>query len=240
MSPIDENPDPLIPELLSDPRWDGHPLREALEALWTKYGKVRGAERERQRQRLDKILRICDLYQERLLEHNVRLHEASTHDMLTGLPNRRLLMARLKRDAARSLQHGEALTVALADLDHFKQVNDRWGHATGDAALYEVAQAIKRSLRDGDLCGRWGGEEFLILLPRASLAQARVIAQRVTAAVSAVRVEGIPPEYRLGVSLGLASWSAGDRPEDVVQRADAALYGAKHAGRNRVVIAGGE
>jgi len=259
MSTADSELDRRIEALLADPAMGDHPLRDALEALWERYlAQVHRLDRiaslsdrfqalvrdrdltrteqfEKRLRQIEKITRISDGYQEMMRELNVQLQQASTHDLLTGLPNRRFLAERLKQEAERSRRSGEPLCVALGDVDRFKRINDTWGHEVGDVALREVAQAMDRTVRSADLCGRWGGEEFLVLLPATRLAAAVAIADRVLDAVREVRVEGIPGDYRITISIGVAEWSAEERPEAALARADAALFEAKGNGRDRVM-----
>ena len=257
----DPDVDALVERLLADPAHLGHPLRDGLSALWEQYldqlhrldrltrlsdrfqslarrsELTRTQQFEKQLKQLEKVTRISDRYQEMMRELNVQLVQASTHDLLTGLPNRRLLAERLKQEADRSERQEAPLCVALIDVDRFKQVNDTFGHDIGDEVLRAIGQAIKGALRDYDLCGRWGGEEFLLLLPATPLRDAQGVMARVASAVRGVRVAGLPEEYPVRVSIGLTAHHLAERPENAVSRADAALLEAKRAGRDRVVTA---
>jgi diguanylate cyclase (GGDEF)-like protein len=169
------------------------------------------------------------------------LHQAHT-DPLTGVANRRTFFEAAAREVRRSLRHGPALSLAVLDVDLFKNVNDRFGHDAGDAVLRLLAGAVERRLRLEDLLGRIGGEEFGILLPETSLGEALTVAERVRAAASEVRVpsEYAPlyeeaPEPQITVSLGVAALREEDENiETLYRRADQALYRAKTAGRNQV------
>ncbi|MFC4638773.1 GGDEF domain-containing protein [Deinococcus hohokamensis] len=152
-------------------------------------------------------------------------------DVLTGVANRRQLTQWL---AARLDRAPEPLCVILLDLDRFKQVNDTYGHDTGDEVLRAAAAAIGTSLRRGTLFGRWGGEEFLVILPGAALAEAQGVAERIRLGVAGA---SYPLPVQVTVSLGVAQAQDGERPEGVLRRADQALYAAKHAGRNQVQAA---
>jgi two-component system cell cycle response regulator len=126
----------------------------------------------------------------------------------------------------------------MMDIDHFKEINDRFGHAAGDDALRQVAAALQKNKRDYDFPGRWGGEEFLIIVPGASLAQAAVVAERVRASVEMVELQGTGAG-ELRSSLGVTAASPALRPigfEELVQQADDAMYLAKATGRNRVCL----
>ncbi len=159
----------------------------------------------------------------------------ANHDALTGLPNRAALQERLAllHRSAESL--GSAYGMLLLDLDHFKLINDRFGHAAGDRALVQIGQRFKQQVRDHDRVGRWGGEEFLCLLPDASRAQAVEIAERVRAGIEAAPVEDDNRLIRVTASIGVVAYpdDATD-PGALLAKADLALYEAKRAGRNRV------
>ena len=170
-----------------------------------------------------------------------QLQDLATVDALTGLLNRSALQKILEREHARSQRHGRPYGVLLLDLDCLKAVNDTYGHAAGDKALVAVARIARRSLREGDWIGRWGGDEFLCVLPDADDAQGTAIAERLRQQVAEqpVAVEGC--SIPISVSLGLAHYpQSGDRADKVLTSADAALYGAKRRGRNRVVTSSRE
>lgn len=155
-------------------------------------------------------------------------------DPLTGVGNRRLLTRRLKEEVLRSERYGRALTVAFFDVDHFKAVNDRYGHQVGDIVLKEVARSLSSSMRQSDFICRFGGEEFVILLTETGVDDALVLVERMRQGVGDLAI----PEYpqRFTVSAGIAQWNQGDSDEALLQRSDAALYHAKMAGRNRSVV----
>ena len=159
---------------------------------------------------------------------NQRLREESIRDPLTGLHNRRYLQESLARDAAIALRSGTPLLVAMLDVDGFKEVNDRGGHDAGDALLCEIATQLSAHVRSSDLVCRMGGDEFLVVLRSADPPAAISLCERWRASLTAPAT----------VSIGLAVYRAGEETiEDTVRRADAALYDAKRAGRNRVVVA---
>jgi diguanylate cyclase (GGDEF)-like protein/PAS domain S-box-containing protein len=167
------------------------------------------------------------------------LHLATT-DMLTELPNRRYFMTRLEEEWARLHRLGGRAALMMIDLDHFKRVNDNYGHGTGDRVLQAFAEVLRRSLRRMDVPGRLGGEEFAVILPGADLAGAHKLAERLRQAVESMRVpdaEGEP--VRITVSIGVASFNPETATFDaLLKRADEALYRAKRHGRNRVEDAG--
>ena len=168
----------------------------------------------------------------------LELRHRSRHDGLTGLLNRRAMEEALQAQVQRSRRTGETFTVLMLDLDHFKSINDRFGHAAGDRALRHAAGLLKAGLREVDHLARFGGEEFLALLPGASLAAAQPLAERLRGCLDAEPLVVESDRVPLSVSIGVAQWT--DASEDasrLLVRADAALYQAKLQGRNRVVTA---
>ena len=167
-----------------------------------------------------------------------RLRELAATDPLTGVANRRSIERLGEEAIAAARRSGDGLCLLILDIDHFKMVNDRFGHLTGDQALAHVATACSAALRQFDKLGRIGGEEFLVLLPRTRMDQARQVAERIRAAVEALAFADIDPSLRLSVSIGIAELRGGDKDlREFCARADAALYAAKDAGRNRMVAA---
>ncbi len=174
----------------------------------------------------------------RLREALDRLQALAVRDELTGLYNRRFLMEFLEREAARARRSGSGYAVCLCDLDHFKHINDTYGHAAGDAVLRHFALvAADAGMRAADVFGRLGGEEFLIVLPDTDLAGALGCAERVRTALAARPVAGMPEEWRCTVTIGVARAAPGETPQATLRRADRALYEGKAAGRDRVVPA---
>jgi len=158
-------------------------------------------------------------------------------DPLTTLPNRRAFEREANGAAARAARAAAPVTVGIADVDHFKAINDRHGHAVGDAVLRAVAEAICAVARDGDVVARLGGEEFGLLFPNTSLAQARQVAERIRRAIAAI---SLPLAYggqvNVTVSIGLARLSTCPSLAAALEHADAAMYAAKGKGRNRVEL----
>ncbi|MBK1842326.1 GGDEF domain-containing protein [Azospirillum sp. YIM B02556] len=178
------------------------------------------------------LVHFIDAVTRDLEASNRELTRLSITDKLTQLSNRAMLDVTLDKEISRSNRHGETFSVILIDIDHFKQVNDRHGHNVGDAVIVHVAQVMKRMLRDCDTFGRWGGEEFLAILPNTPSDKAEQVAETMRKAVQESRVPVVDSKT---VSLGVTSFRIGDTPALLVGRADKALYGAKIAGRNRVV-----
>ena len=177
-------------------------------------------------------------YVQRVAEAEARLRDMATTDAMSGLWNRRHFVTLAHAEVERARRHGDTLAVVLADIDHFKQVNDRHGHDAGDRVIQHVSALLRSQARAGDLIGRWGGEEFILLLPGCEAAGARQRCERLRE-----QVAGSPCEVAGGRTISV-TMSFGVIPlpmdlpfEQAVQRADAALYQAKGAGRNRVVAA---
>lgn len=171
---------------------------------------------------------------EQALEENRRL---ATQDTLTGCLNRRAMTERLGQAMAMAARFGTPCSVIMIDLDHFKHVNDAYGHAAGDEVLRTVAELARGQLRDVDALGRWGGEEFLVLLPATPAADALVCAERLQAKLAEVRFPTISPDLHLSFSAGVAAIGRDERVAALIDRADRAMYQAKQAGRARVVPA---
>ena len=174
------------------------------------------------------------LLQETLLEAQEMLRHEATHDRLTGLWNRARIIDHLRREARRTDREKAALAVLLVDIDHFKQVNDTFGHGMGDVVLHETAQRMRSVLRDYETIGRYGGEEFLIVLSKADLAVSRQVGERIRAVVGGAPIVHGDTTVHVKVSVGLASTERGFDPTALVNAADTALYRAKQQGRNRV------
>jgi len=164
-----------------------------------------------------------------------REHDASRHDALTGLRNRRSFLEAWEEALQRSRRSGKPMSLVLGDLDHFKRINDTHGHACGDAVLRAVAQAIRNSVRAQDVVSRWGGEEFMLLLPDTDLVGARHVAESTRLAIKALRVEHGGSPFEVTLSLGVCEHRPERSMEETIAEADAALYQAKQEGRDRVV-----
>ncbi len=165
------------------------------------------------------------------------IQELVTRDELTGLVNRRHMRELMQRELARAERSGRTMVLAQLDVDHFKRINDGYGHAAGDAALRLLAIALHRGTRESDVVARWGGEEFVLMLCDTSMTAAHVLLERLRADLSHLRVPELqaPGAAPLTVSIGFAPHQAGDLLDATLARADKAMYHAKAAGRNCVV-----
>jgi len=165
------------------------------------------------------------------------LKEAALTDPLTGLPNRRTMADYLQRELTRSKRCNTPLTVLMIDLDFFKMVNDEHGHDEGDAVLIETGRRIKELIRGQDLLARWGGEEFVILLPETPSAGGTVVAEKIRGRIAGEAYTTSGATLCLTVSIGVATLVEGQHPDELIKAADTALYQAKRRGRNRVEVA---
>lgn len=174
-----------------------------------------------------------------LREATARLEQLAATDALTGLANRRVFDERLGEEFRRSRRYGRPLAVLMIDLDHFKRVNDEYGHPFGDLVLVGAAEIARASLREFDLVARYGGEEFVVLLPETGVDAALAVAEKLRSGVSAREFERNGTSVRTSVSIGVAGLPDPEIDDEhaLVARADEALYAAKRSGRDRVVLA---
>lgn len=200
-------------------------------------------ETKRQRDELAKGEELKCLHEALQLEHealnkaNTRLETLATTDMLTNLPNHRALQSLLEQECERTRRFGHPLSLLFFDGDRFKQVNDTYGHAVGDVVLRELGERTRSILRAGDTVGRFGGEEFLVILPETNQQEAQIIAERLrsTVAASPLATHEVEGGIAVTVSIGLASYPIdGTTASEVQEQADQAMYWAKRLGRNQV------
>jgi diguanylate cyclase (GGDEF)-like protein len=166
------------------------------------------------------------------------IYQLATMDPLTGLYNRRHFLELLERELARSASHRRALSLLIIDLDHFKSINDRYGHPAGDIVLKQVAASLQALARGETLVARIGGEEFAAMLPEQDVAEASAFAQRLCTAIAALDLGEQAGARRVTVSIGVAGWGVDTATvAELLRAADAELYRAKQGGRNRVCVA---
>jgi len=226
------NREPYVYILLLTARTESQDLIEGMDAGADDY-LTKPFNAHELRVRLHAGRRILDL-QEELLKAREALREQATHDGLTGLLNRSSILATLDTEIARASRGGLPLSVLMVDLDRFKSINDTYGHLAGDAVLREAARRLKSAARRYDAVGRYGGEEFLIVLPGCDAADAVAQAERMREAIATTPIDTPTQPVVVTASLGVAC-SAHCAPETLVRDADDALYEAKTQGRNRVV-----
>ncbi|QDT54811.1 Response regulator PleD [Caulifigura coniformis] len=178
--------------------------------------------------------RIAQL-QQRFAEASEMLHVMATTDALTGLRNRSEILRVLDRELNRMHRHGYTLSVLMIDVDHFKKINDQYGHPAGDEVLRRIGNVLQTAMRSYDEIGRYGGEEFIAILPETTLHQAISAAERIRACVEQAEVRYNGLRFDLSISVGaVSSFGKEDTPGGLIERADMALYAAKQAGRNCV------
>jgi diguanylate cyclase (GGDEF)-like protein len=182
--------------------------------------------------------RIVELHRQ-LEAKNRLLEELALTDPLTGLPNRRAIEDWATRQLSGAQRYGFSFLVVLADLDHFKAVNDTYGHDAGDSVLKKFSEILRANSRRSDICGRMGGEEFLLILTHTTEENAKIVIERIRRALEAVKFDFDGASFTVTASFGIRGFE-GTQPADfnqLVIQADAALYAAKRAGRNRIEIA---
>lgn len=175
--------------------------------------------------------------QNQLMAAREALREQATHDALTGIWNRGAVLDILNREFSRSFREKTPLSVIMADIDHFKRINDTGGHQTGDAVLQEVARRVRIKMRPYDSVGRYGGEEFLMIAPGCDKDDGTKLADRIRSGIAANPIFTPQLSVPVQLSLGVATYSGESSPDELIRRADEALYRAKSLGRNRVETA---
>jgi two-component system cell cycle response regulator len=169
-----------------------------------------------------------------------KLERMANFDSLTGLHNRRAILGKLHETINHAKRYRGNLSLIMLDLDHFKRVNDRYGHLTGDDVLEKVGALIRRNIRNTDVAGRYGGEEFIIILPETGLPSALGVAERIRNTIEMAEMkDSAGNQFAITVSQGVSSWELGEDAYSLISRADEALYKAKENGRNRVKISFG-
>ncbi|MEI6206992.1 MAG: diguanylate cyclase [Desulfuromonadales bacterium] len=212
--------------LVRQSAFDGNPLSPKVEQFVEKYGKLL--------RRFNKIVSIGDSYQSQLMELKSRLELMARTDLLTGLANRWEMTARLDAEKSRSERHGKNFSILLADIDYFKNINDTHGHLAGDRMLRALADTLRVSLRGEDICSRWGGEEFLVILPETDLRKAGSVAEKLLKKVRNTSVQWEGQSIRATMSIGYGVFVPGMSIDRFIRQVDEALYNAKAAGRDRI------
>jgi len=212
---------------------------EGLLGTMDQHQKQRDAREQEVAGRLKSLAeRVAHMEQEALgyREHLEEQRQKALIDPLTGLPNRAAWGERLDHEIAQWQQHGNTLSLAMLDLDHFKRINDSYGHLAGDKVLKIIATVLRKRLRDSDFIARFGGEEFVLLLPATTPAVGAKLLETLRAAIEACPFHFKGERVTITISMGLAAFRPGEHSDLVLKRADQALYRAKNAGRNRVEL----
>ncbi len=188
--------------------------------------------------KLERLLKEKEALATELAAANERLSQAAATDGLTGLANHRAFQDALRRDLSRAEREKQPLSIVLIDADHFKKVNDTYGHPTGDQVLKMIAGLMQQVIRTGDLAARYGGEEFVLVLPNADADGAKIVAERLRRAIESAQVQGPNGVFKVTASFGVAvakGPGCAKAGPMLIEQADKALYEAKHGGRNQVV-----
>ena len=177
------------------------------------------------------VMTLAYIFENTLLKSYDKLSKLAMTDSLTGLYNRYYLFKRLEEEIKRAKRYNHPLCMIIFDIDNFKQINDKYGHDVGDAVLSMVARVLKRNIRETDIAGRFGGEEFVIVCPETDIENGHLVAEKVREAISQINFG----DFKVTVSIGLSCFS-GETAEQLLKKADIALYRAKNSGKNRVEV----
>lgn len=219
---------------------DGRPFAEAERKLILEIFDVVRIAEESEARFGELEHRMVSLQRENLdlVVRNRALSEVSSRDSLTGLYNRWFVMEKIDAELNRALRHGSAMSVLMLDVDHFKRINDTWGHGVGDQVLQNIGKVLRDSCRVYDVPGRYGGEEFCIVLPETRTGNTSAVAERIRSRLESMAVPHGEASITVTASIGIAGLDAPDgdalSPASLIERADRALYWAKNRGRNRV------
>jgi diguanylate cyclase (GGDEF)-like protein len=223
--------DPVILKflpILNQKHFASSPLYDEFSSLFQKYIRLT--------KRLKRIIRISDSFQSQLQELKNKLELSSRTDYLTELSNRRDMYDKLESEFSRSLRHNKRFAIVMVDFDHFKNINDTYGHDVGDRVLIAAARIFKAHVRKEDSCARWGGEEFLLLLPETDGKNALEVAEKLRELIAGLSIDANGTEIRTTVSLGISIVTPEETLNNCIKRSDEALFLAKKAGRNRSVL----
>ncbi len=216
-------------QLLADDRLHDNPLLPELRQLHELYRTLA--------QRSERLVREKARLETQLINLNRSLDLATRIDPMTGLLNRRAIMEMIDQEFSRAHRHQRAASIVLTDLDNYKRINDNHGYNTGDDVLVEVARVLRSCVRSEDLCSRWGGEEFLILLPETPLDGALAVANKIRESIAMTLFSANREGISLTASLGVCEYQPDQNIFEAIKRADLAMHQAKQAGRNRAMVA---
>lgn len=226
--PVEDEALKELRTLLQESAATGNPLTPELERIVGKHTKLL--------RRFNKIVSISDGYQSQLMDLNAKLEFSARTDLLTGLANRWEIMARLESEKSRSERYHKNFSILICDLDHFKDINDSHGHMAGDRVLRALAEILRAHIRAEDFCGRWGGEEFLVLLPETDPPKARSVAEKLLANVRKTAVPWEGQKISTTMSIGIGAFRPGMSIDDCLKKVDDALFTAKAGGRDRLMM----
>ncbi len=213
--------------------------RKEIEANQTALRKARDELENRVNERTGELVKANQQLTQEVAERRhmeQRLEQLSQTDYLTGILNRRAISRKLEEEQTTVTAAEESFCIILLDLDHFKEINDQYGHAVGDQALRHAVERLRNGIRDSDLLGRWGGEEFIIVAPRTSLAEAEGLAERLCRSLAGSRITSEGESVEITGSFGVTRYIQGEALDTCLKRTDDALYAAKRQGRNRIIV----
>ncbi len=216
-------------QIITAKQFAGNPLLPAFTRLLEQYKKL-----EHQAEAAIRENKRCKI---QLVEMSRSLELTTRVDVMSGLVNRRDILGKIEQEFSRAFRHQRTFSVILADLDDFKQVNDSYGFNFGDEVLVEIANVLKSCLRSEDVCARWGGEEFLLLLPETAIEGAETVAQKICQSIAMTEFRVNKPGIRVTVSLGVSGYSQGQATFDCIAKAEQAILKAKQSGKNQYVVA---
>jgi diguanylate cyclase len=212
-------------QIMADLRFKDNPLLPELQQLHELFRTLS--------QRNERLIKEKKQLETQLTNMNRSLELATRIDPMTGLANRRGIMEMIEQEFSRAHRHQRSASIIMANLDYFNKVNDTHGFNTGDDVLVEVSRVLKSCLRNEDICARWGGEEFLVLLPETQLDGALAVANKIRESVAMTEFKVNRPGIQLTISLGVCEYRAEQNFHEAISRADQALHQAKMGGRNR-------
>lgn len=216
-------------QIITAKQFADNPLLPAFTRLFEQYKKL-----EHQAEAAIRENKRCKI---QLVEMSRSLELTTRVDVMSGLVNRRDILGKIEQEFSRAFRHQRTFSVILADIDDFKQVNDSYGFNFGDEVLVEIANVLKSCLRSEDVCARWGGEEFLLLLPETAIEGAETVAQKICQSIAMTEFRVNKPGIRVTVSLGVSGYSQGQATFDCIAKAEQAILKAKQSGKNQYVVA---
>lgn len=213
-------------KLLEKQEDDSIDWTRAYQDLVTRYAKLL--------QHTSKLVKISDHTQKNLQSANSKIQKMADTENLTGLPNRRGSLKLIENEISKSLSYETSLALFILDIDFFKAVNDSWGHATGDLVLKQLAKEMRENLRNQDILGRWGGEEFILILSDTNLKGAKILSEKIRKNIEKFFVKSGKNKISVTVSMGGTIFNHGVNLDKNLEYADLALYKSKKNGRNRI------
>jgi diguanylate cyclase len=215
--------------IITGGQFAGNPLFPEFTRLYEEYKKIA--------RKADDMTKENQRIKIQLVEMSRSLDLTTRIDVMTGLANRRDILGKIEQEFSRAHRHQRTFSVILADIDGFKRINDNYGFNAGDELLVEIANVLRGSVRSEDICARWGGEEFLFLLPETGIEGAESVAQKIHQSVSMTEFRVNKPGIRVTISLGVSEYNQGQTTFECIANVERALQMAKQSGKNRYCVA---